>query len=331
MPGKSGTPHLDLSKDKEAYVTSENLMPRQILVERVITKTFAHYSIPLDISDTIRASFKSKLWRMGNLFSKLGTKNRKAQLLMWKDGKDAAWRFTVGEAEINNQVLCRKHSIEDLETEKSKRKCLEEKVVKLQAKVHNQTQVINSIQSHTTYLKKPLAECSRQQRHNRKKQMIQQVHNSLSICQAEGYDPCSLEIKSRDTGESEILRLTIQALCKSKDEPMMTANDKLHTSLYVKDNFFVSNQAYHELSMISDLPNFSQVRTLTKSLNSQFHIFNCPNNIIGVQQSLRERILKRLTCLIHKNTEEGVNTPNTIRIKLTGDGTRITTGLTLPS
>ena len=120
MPGKSGTPHLDLSKDKEAYVTSENLMPRQILVERVITKTFAHYSIPLDISDTIRASFKSKLWRMGNLFSKLRTKNCKAQLLMLKDGKDAAWRFTVAEAEINNQVLCRKHSIKDLETEKSK-------------------------------------------------------------------------------------------------------------------------------------------------------------------------------------------------------------------
>ena len=79
--------------------------------------------------------------------------------------------------------------------------------------------------------------------------------------------------------------------------------------------------------MISDLPNFSQVRTLTKSLNSQFLIFNCPNNIIGVQQSLRERILKRLTCFIHKDTEEGTNIPNTIRIILTADGTKIATGL----
>ena len=65
---------------------------------------------------------------MGKLMSTLGTKNCKTQLLMWKDGKDAAWKLTVGEAETNDQVLCRKHSIEDVEMEKAKRKCLEEKL-----------------------------------------------------------------------------------------------------------------------------------------------------------------------------------------------------------
>ena len=169
-----------------------------------------------------------------------------------------------------------------------------------------------------------MAECSRQQIYNQKKQMI---NNSVSICEAEGYDLRSLELKSRDTGECETLTVTTQAVCENKDASIMTSDCKLHTSLYVKDKFSVSNQAYHELTMISDLPNFSQVRTLTKSLNSQFLIFNCPNNIIGVQQSLRERILKRLTCFIHKDTEEGTNIPNTIRIILTADGTKIATGL----
>lgn len=75
--------------------------------------------------------------------------------------------------------------------------------------------------------------------------------------------------------------------------------------------------------MISDLPNLSQVRKLTESLNSQFRIYNSPNNIIGVQHSLRERILQRLTYFIHKKTEEGVDIPSTIKIKLTGDGTTI--------
>ena len=37
--------------------------------------------------------------------------------------------------------------------------------------------------------------------------------------------------------------------------------------------------------------------------------------------------MKRLTCFIHKNTEEGTNIPNTIRTKLTADGTKIATGL----
>ena len=65
---------------------------------------------------------------MGKLMSTLGTKNHKAQLLMWKDGKYADWKFTVGEAKTNDQVPCRKRSIEDGEMEKAKRKCLEEKL-----------------------------------------------------------------------------------------------------------------------------------------------------------------------------------------------------------
>ena len=81
------------------------------------------------------------------------------------------------------------------------------------------------------------------------------INNSASICEAEGYDLCSLELKSRDTGECETLTLTTQAVCKNKDVSIMTSDCKLHTSLYVKDKFSVSNQACQELSMISNLPN----------------------------------------------------------------------------
>ena len=38
-------------------------------------------------------------------------------------------------------------------------------------------------------------------------------------------------------------------------------------------------------------------------------------------------MLYRLQCFIHRNTEQGITTPNTIRVKLTGDGTRIARGL----
>ena len=38
------------------------------------------------------------------------------------------------------------------------------------------------------------------------------INNSASICQAEGYDLCSLKLKSRDTGECETLTLTTQAV-----------------------------------------------------------------------------------------------------------------------
>ena len=66
--GGAGAPRVDLSEDYEAGVSAENLTPHQLLIERVIIKTFKHYHTPLDISDTIRDSFRLKLWRMGKLF-----------------------------------------------------------------------------------------------------------------------------------------------------------------------------------------------------------------------------------------------------------------------
>ena len=336
MPGKNGTPHFDLSKDPAATVESENLTYKQILLERVIRKTFKDRSIPLNATDTIRNAFSSKLWRMGKCFATLGSKRREAQLLKWKEGPDAVWTFTVGESEINKQLLHRKRSMEEeLHAETTKRRCLEVKVDKLQTKVKQQAQVIiNTNVSRKKYLKKPLADCSRQQQYNRKKKMIKEVNTSLSVCKTEGYDPQYLEIQSKETGNCEVIDLSGESVSDRSnktlsifDKSNRNGSDYVHSSLYVKDKFGVSNEAYHELSMLSDLPSISKVKRLSKSLNSQFGISATPNNIIGVQQSVKARILQRLTILVSKNVKEGINTPSTIRIKLTGDGTQIGRGL----
>ena len=121
-PGKTGTPNFDLAQDEEAAVAnSGDLTPVQLLHERVITKVFRNYQIPLEITDVIRAAMKSKLWRMGKLFSKLGGKNGQQQLLKWKEGKDSIWNFEVSEIEVNRQLCKRKHYVEDqLDEQRSK-------------------------------------------------------------------------------------------------------------------------------------------------------------------------------------------------------------------
>ena len=149
--------------------------------------------------------------------------------------------------------------------------------------------------------------------------MLEQVRDSLSICQAEGYDICSITVKSIDSGEYETLDISNQSKVTKDDSP----SDRLCTSLLVKDKFSVSHKAYHELSTTSDLPCLYQVKKLTKSLNSKVNITNCPNNICGVQQSLNKLVLQQLQVFVHKNAEKGIDTPDTIRIKLTGDGTQI--------
>jgi len=47
-PGKTGIPQIDLSKDIVTY--DENLTDVQLQYERIILKTFLHYSIPLVIT-----------------------------------------------------------------------------------------------------------------------------------------------------------------------------------------------------------------------------------------------------------------------------------------
>ena len=107
-----------------------------------------------------------------------------------------------------------------------------------------------------------------------------------------------------------------------------TSKEDVHSVLYVEDKFYVSNEAFHELSMLSNLPSSSKLKSLTRTLNAQFEIHSAPNGIGGVQQSLRERIMVRLTHLVEKAHKED-EIPNTIRVKLTGDGTQIARGLSV--
>ena len=60
-PGSNGSPHTDLTEDVVTNITSISLTPDQLLLERVIAKTFTDNNIQLDIMDTIRAAFKTKL------------------------------------------------------------------------------------------------------------------------------------------------------------------------------------------------------------------------------------------------------------------------------
>lgn len=93
-------------------------------------------------------------------------------------------------------------------------------------------------------------------------------------------------------------------------EPTTVEKENMCSVLYVKDKFSVSNKAFHELSMLSNLPSSSKVKNLTRTLNSQLDIRSAPNGIVGVQQSLRARIMLWLTQLVENS--KGVEIPSTV-------------------
>ena len=81
----------------------------QLAVEYIITKTFSHYAVTLDITDNICTAFKSKLWRMSRRISGIGgTKQKNDLMLKWKEGRGSVRNFTINEYEVGRQILTQK-------------------------------------------------------------------------------------------------------------------------------------------------------------------------------------------------------------------------------
>ena len=64
-------------------------------------------------------------------------------------------------------------------------------------------------------------------------------------------------------------------------------------------------------------------------LNSQYGIKRCSNNIVGVQQSIKVRIIQSLTHLVNEISKESTSIPETFRIKIIGDRTLTTRGFNI--
>ena len=144
-PGKTGIPRNDLSDDPEAVVSTDTLTNNTTAVayERIITKTFAHYNIPLEITPSIRATCRSKLWRMGKHWSTHGSTKRSQQLDSWNNGHDSTWEFNVDKMELNKQLLTKKRKVEvQLDKVVTKRRKLENEVAVLKETNKQQAKVI---------------------------------------------------------------------------------------------------------------------------------------------------------------------------------------------
>ena len=72
-PNKYGVPQIDLSSDKMiTAIQGDTLTHNQLLIERVICKTFTHHHCDVAITDHLRSLFTNKLSRMGRTMHKLG-------------------------------------------------------------------------------------------------------------------------------------------------------------------------------------------------------------------------------------------------------------------
>ena len=90
---------MDLSSDEEvSKATMESsLTHNQLLIERVICKTFTHHRCDVIISDRLRSLFTNKIFRMGKAMHALGGRGRAKQIEQWKETN---WPVQLNECKI---------------------------------------------------------------------------------------------------------------------------------------------------------------------------------------------------------------------------------------
>ncbi|CAC5396321.1 unnamed protein product [Mytilus coruscus] len=82
------------------------------------------------------------------------------------------------------------------------------------------------------------------------------------------------------------------------------------------DRFKISDQAYHEVATISDtLPKLHSIINIRDNMNNNLEIYRTPGNTHGAYVSLRTELRKMI--------EQRSNIPENIKIKISGDGTKV--------
>lgn len=239
--------------------------------------------------------------------------------------------FTIDPTEALRQLVTRKRQVEvQLENEVNKRHKIENDVKSLKLEARS-LQKVTRKQADTIFrLKmgrsekgrgsssKSWSEYSRQHRYAKKKTLGLRIQAALSFCEGDCYEPISVELENVETHSREILDVQNGTFLEVRKDCSTSEEDKIHFALYVKDKFSLSDEAYHELSLLTkDIPRLYKIKQLTKDFNSSFDVVPAPEGVIGIQQSLRSRLTVRLQAL--QMLDQGQK----IKIKLSGDGTTI--------
>ena len=337
-PNKSGIPQINLAKNPEAQIDEgTHLSPSQIVVERVITKVFRHHHCEVVITDRVRSLFTLKLWRMGKAINGLGGTARKKKYEQWRE---STWVVELKGDEIilpanlkirhpKNTILNAKHTKleEELDVANSKIKDLTDRNIKLQKSCDELSrstavEAETSAMSNTTRKRKSWQEYTPQYRNKRIRQVANKVQAAVSFAKDDHLKATKIELTNEQTGDVVSVNTSGQIATVKQILPKdpSSSSNIIDQTLYVKEKYNVSNEAYHEMARVHpEMPRLNKLLKKADTLNSKSTIKAVPGRLQGVQQSIQDCLEKRLARLQRVNPSFCSN--REVRVKITGDGT----------
>ena len=175
-----------------------------------------------------------------------------------------------------------------------------------------------------TRKKKAWTQYTPQYQKKRVQQVAKKVQTALLFTNDEHLRPTKLELTNEQTGDivsidssGQIVKIAEQTLPKAS-----TSQSVVDQTLYVKERFNLSNEAYHEMAMVNTgIPRLNALLKAAKALDTRSIIYPVPGKLQGVQQSLKECLEKKIKNLQRINPTFCKD--QVIKVKLTGDGTSV--------
>ena len=113
---------MDLSTDGKACIANtERVSNNKLKLQRVIQQTLSEYQIQHPITEKLCATFRIKLWRMGQRLCTAGSIKRKTVIESWKTGANTVWELQLNIVSENKKLAKKcKGNMEELQLTKSK-------------------------------------------------------------------------------------------------------------------------------------------------------------------------------------------------------------------
>ena len=138
---------------------------------------------------------------------------------------------------------------------------------------------------------RPVDDLSKRQRSRKLNELKAKASRALFFAKSFGLMPACLELISLNGGPTVTLSLDEKDTHSSSGMISPEDREKCQQILYLLDRFNVSDEVYHELSMVSkDLPKSYRIKNLRNELNCGIPLTKTPGNSEGVSTPFLSRL-----------------------------------------
>ena len=160
------------------------------------------------------------------------------------------------------------------------------------------------------------------------KAFLSRAETALWFSKAFGLELESLKVKETDTGKTHDITAEMKAGKPGENPTSQAGSDadmsRIETILYLLDKFCVSDEFYHELSMIENgIPRSYLIKQCRNNLDKLCHVKSTPGTYEGAQISFESLLSQQISAFMKENTDFDFAN-ETLKIKISGDGAKMT-------